>query len=33
VLFSNAAERARLLVIFPEGVSDWSEEDQGRPTS
>jgi len=28
----SAAERARLLEIFPEGVCDWSQEDQGRPT-
>jgi hypothetical protein len=27
----SAAERDRLLQIFPEGVCDWSQEDQGRP--
>lgn len=27
----SAAERARLLEIFPEGVCDWSQEDVGRP--
>ena len=27
----DAAERARLLEIFPEGVCDWSQDDQGRP--
>jgi hypothetical protein len=28
----DAAERARLLEIFPQGVCDWSQEDQGRPS-
>ena len=27
----SAAERARLEQIFPEGVCDWSQPDQGRP--
>ena len=27
----SAAERDRLLQIFPEGVCDWSQGDQGRP--
>ena len=27
----SPAERARLLVIFPEGVCDWSQDDAGRP--
>jgi hypothetical protein len=28
----SAAERDRLLQIFPAGVCDWSKPDQGRPT-
>ena len=28
----NAAERDRLMQIFPTGVCDWSKPDQGRPT-
>jgi len=28
----DAAERARLLEIFPQGVCDWSQADQGRPS-
>jgi hypothetical protein len=27
----TAAEQARLMQIFPEGVCDWSQPDQGRP--
>ena len=27
----SAAERERLMQIFPEGVCDWSQDDQGRP--
>jgi Tannase-like family of unknown function (DUF6351) len=27
----SAAERDRLMQIFPEGVCDWSQGDQGRP--
>jgi len=27
----STAERDRLLQIFPEGVCDWSQDDQGRP--
>jgi len=27
----SAAERERLMQIFPEGVCDWSQPDQGRP--
>jgi hypothetical protein len=27
----SSAERARLLEIFPDGVCDWSQPDQGRP--
>jgi hypothetical protein len=27
----SPAERDRLMQIFPEGVCDWSQEDQGRP--
>jgi hypothetical protein len=27
----SAAERDRLVQIFPEGVCDWTQEDQGRP--
>jgi hypothetical protein len=27
----SAAERERLAQIFPEGVCDWSQDDQGRP--
>jgi hypothetical protein len=27
----SAAERDRLMQIFPEGVCDWSKPDQGRP--
>jgi hypothetical protein len=27
----SAAERDRLIEIFPEGVCDWSQPDQGRP--
>jgi hypothetical protein len=27
----SAAERDRLMQIFPEGVCDWSQRDQGRP--
>ena len=27
----NPAERDRLMQIFPEGVCDWSQDDQGRP--
>jgi hypothetical protein len=27
----SAAERDRLLQTFPEGVCDWTQEDQGRP--
>jgi hypothetical protein len=27
----SAAERDRLLQIFPDGVCDWSQEDVGRP--
>jgi hypothetical protein len=27
----NAAERDRLLAIFPDGVCDWSQDDVGRP--
>jgi hypothetical protein len=27
----SAAERDRLMQIFPEGVCDWSQPDQGRP--
>ncbi len=29
----SAAERARLMQIFPEGVCDWSRGDVGRPAS
>jgi len=29
----DSAQRARLEQIFPEGVCDWSEPDQGRPGS
>jgi len=29
----SAAERARLQQIFPDGVCDWSQEDQGLPAS
>ena len=28
----SAAERTRLEEIFPDGVCDWSQADQGRPT-
>jgi hypothetical protein len=27
----SGAERARLQAIFPDGVCDWSQPDQGRP--
>jgi hypothetical protein len=27
----TVAERDRLVEIFPEGVCDWSQGDQGRP--
>jgi len=29
----NTTERARLMQIFPQGVCDWSQPDQGRPGS
>jgi hypothetical protein len=29
----SPAERTRLMQIFPAGVCDWSQPDQGRPTS
>jgi hypothetical protein len=27
----STAERARLIEIFPGGVCDWSQDDQGQP--
>jgi hypothetical protein len=29
----DAGQRARLLEIFPNGVCDWAQEDQGRPAN